>query len=1005
MREPALDALVPRRVEQHIPLHRLMPRRIHNILLVSSLYDSFTFQEDGNLSRQLFQEYFALNLNYAPRVRRVSNGDQALQILEEQHFDLIISRVPPCPEDILAFSRDARSVASHCPHVLLAHNRRELQRVEQLGRLPDIDRVFIWNGSQSLFMAIIKSVEDQLNVDHDQQLAGVYSIILVEDSVRFYSTYLPGLYHEVVKQTQAVMSDSVNSLQGMTRMKARPKILLATNYEEAIAMMEKRGEHVLGLIVDAAFPRNGTTSAANGPAFIRRVREARGDLPVLLQSSGTEIQRVAHELGVQYANKNSPELLAELHRFIKNNLGFGDFVFRNEAGYVFGAARDLQELASKVASIPDESILYHASHNHFSTWLMARTEFEAARAMRSVSVNDFSDVGLLRQYLSRAVESIRVESGAGLVADFSRRSVGTPNMFVSIGSGSLGGKGRGLAFLNRLLSNYDLQRLWPEIRFYVPPTAILATDVFDAFLELNRLVPKSVVGLSDEEIDARFEMAELPHSVLQKLREFLQFVHYPLAVRSSSLLEDSSSQPFAGVYDTHMVPNNHADTEVRLKDLVRAIILVYASTFHEDARAYLEATDNRLEEEKMAVVVQQVVGRTHKGNYYPDISGTCRSRNFYPMPGMRPEDGILSVALGLGKTVNDGGRCLRFSPEHPTRLYQFSTIQDCLDNAQREFYALNLEATGGRNSQSVVLLDLKTAEEHGTLHPVGSVYSPDNDAVYDGIARPGYRLVSMAGVLKGGMFPLASVASYLMKVGEASLSGPVEMEFAVNLRSSSGQPHELALLQIRPLGIDTALGEMNLDAVDATDVLCSSSHALGHGLIEGVRDIVYVKPTTFDRGQTTRMAEEIGSVNARLLSQGRSFVLVGQGRWGTADRWLGIPVSWSQISRVACIVETDMADYRVEPSQGTHFFQNITSLGIGYLTVHFADGDVVDYGWLDRQPAEFEGPFVRHVRLEAPLAVAMDGRSRRGTILKHANGLTPGNGPSGGESGDSCRHF
>ena len=989
MKDPKLDRLVERRRRLLVPLHALMPFKVRRVMLVSSLYDSYTLNEEGRLSEMVFADYLDLNLSAAPVVERMSTGKEALERLDPERYDLIIAMPRVGEMDVHRFSRAAKEKAPDLPLVVLAGTARELKLVESLGPLPDVDRVFLWQGDQKLFLAIIKLVEDQANMQHDVDVAGVQCILLLEDSVKFYSSYLPLLYSEVVRQTQLVMADGVNAMQKLIRMRARPKILLATNYEAGLCLYEKYRDHVLGVVSDVSFARMGKRDDEAGISFAAMVKEDISDRPVLIQSTQARNRKKAQAVGAYFVSKTSPSLLRDVQGYLQDHLGFGDFIFRMPDMKRVGSASSLASLLKTVRTLPADSLMFHASRNHFSAWLMARTEFDLARALRPRRVGEFDSPDDLRSYLLKSLELHIGRTRAGVVAEFSDNEVAASNMFVRIGEGSLGGKGRGLAFMNAIFDTYKVDEHVPGVRIFVPPTAVLATGVFDRFMEASGLTSFVLVGADDEAVARAFVNARFPDEEREDLERFLEQVHYPLAVRSSSLLEDASFQPFAGVYRTYMVPNNAPDLETRLDELLTAIRLVYASTYYEEARSYIEATPNRLEEEKMAVVIQQVVGQPRGDALYPDFAGTARSRNFYPMEGMKPEDGIASVALGLGSMVVDGGKCVRFSPEHPQRLYQFSSVKESLRNAQREFCALDLTAPGPfDHSQSdpqrnMLKMTLEDARQHGTLAAVGSVYSPDNDAIYDGVSRPGVPLVTMAGVLKAGVFPLGETLSFLLKVGAAGFSAPVEMEFAVNLPSGPDQPDEFGFLQIRPLGLGPELHKLELDDIAPEDAICLTPRALGHGLLSGLQDIIYVKPQDFDRGRTVQVAQEIGVLNNQLRADDRNYVLMGQGRWGSSDRWLGIPVGWAQVSGVACIVEADMADVSVEPSQGTHFFQNITSLGISYLTVNFnRPGTVLDYDWLAAQPAATETAFVRHVRLPAGFDIAVDSRSGRGAILK-----------------------
>ena len=990
LRDPSLEAVVEPRERKTTPLHSLMARRVTNILLVSSLYDSYTFEEDGGLSELLFAEYLELNLRYAPRIVRVSTGEEALAKLRSDRFDLVISMRRVGDMDIGRFSRKAYRIVPDVPVLLLTYNTRELELLDS-AKLPHVDRTFVWQGDHRLFVAMIKYVEDGLNIEHDSAVAGVQAIILVEDSARFYSAYLPLLYSELVRQTQSLMSDSVNTMQRLMRMRARPKVLLATSYEEGLKLYRRHRQHVLGVIVDVAFPRHGERDLQAGRDFAQMVKKKDPARPVLMQSSDATNREFAHRINAGFIHKLSPSLLGEVREYMRTQLGFGPFIFRLPDGTEVAQADDLESLAGALLWVPEECLLFHGRHNHFSTWLMARTEFDLAYSLRSSKAEDFESPEEIRSHIHDALMERQEESVAGVVAEFPSGTFRARQMFVRIGTGSLGGKGRGLAFMNSVFNAYKTKRHIPGVKIHVPATAILTTGVFDRFMEKENLLPFVLEEEhDDEEITFAFLAASFLEDVTDQLRRFLAKIHYPLAVRSSSLLEDASFQPFAGVYRTYMIPNNHADLEVRLEELLCAIRLVYASTYHRNARSYLESTPNRLEEEKMAVVIQQIVGQRH-GNYiYPIVGGTARSRDFYPVKGIAQEDGVAVVALGLGNKVMDGGKALRFSPAHPRKLYQFANVDDYLQHSQREFSALDLTrpgpdpmATPDGAADNLVELGLDVAEEHETLHAVGSVYDHENHAIYDGISREGARIVTMSGILKADVFPLAETLKFLLEVGEAGFSGPVEMEFAVKLSSKPDELHELGFLQIRPLGTGAEMRRVKIGDLSEEEAIVVSRKALGNGIIEGVADVVYVRPDRFERSRTAQVAREIGTINGLLKEDGRHFVLIGQGRWGSADQWLGIPVGWSQISNARCIVETDMKDIRVEPSQGTHFFQNITSLGIGYLTVNFGrGGGLLDYDWLEAQPAANETDYVRHVQFKEPLEIIMDGRQGLGVVMK-----------------------
>lgn len=997
MRDQRLDALLGSQRDREVPLDSLMPRRVNNLLLVSSLYDCYTFIEDGRLSEMLFSEYLELNLRFTPSIERVSTAAEALQKVRSESYDLIISMPRVGEMNVLEFGRAVRMIDPDVPVVPLAITARELNLLQSMSGLPGIDKMFVWLGDVRLFLAIIKHVEDRLNAWHDARMAGVKCIILIEDSVQFYSSYLPMLYTEIVKQTQSLMSEGVNRMQKVMRMRARPKILLANTFEEALALYERYRDDLLGIILDATFPKAGKLDRSAGIEFASMVKNRTPDIPMLMQSGSGDPHEEASTAGIEFIDKNSPNLLANLREFMQVYLGFGDFVFRRQDGSVVTRAPDLRSLEWAIQAVPDDCLIYHASRNDFSTWLLARTEFDLANALRPRRVEEFKNAEEIRELLLNALAAHRERTRAGVVAEFSSGTFEGGTGFVRIGTGSLGGKGRGLAFINSLISDYHLGRHFPGVKIFVPPTAVLATGVFDQFIESNGLLPMALEEPDDQKITRAFLSADLSEEVVENLWAFLDWVRYPLAVRSSSLLEDASYQPFAGIYQTYMIPNSHEDPEVRLEELCNAIKLVYASAYHSEPKAYIESTPNRLEEEKMAVVIQQVVGRDHGGYLYPNFAGVARSVNFYPMPGMKPEQGVASVALGLGKTVVEGGRCVRFSPAHPRKPLQFFSTEDYLENAQREFLALDLSQPGPQRvvedqpHSGIVSLDLEMAAQHGTLAPVGSVYSPDNDAVYDGIGRPGIRMVTLAGVLKGRVCPLSEVLSFLLEVGATGSSCPVEIEFAVNLAEKADEPHEFGFLQIRPLVVGSDAQDVRIEEVDSGDAVCIAHKALGNGFLDNVRDVIYVRPETFDRAATPTIALEIGALNGRLKSERKPFLLVGPGRWGSGDPWLGIPVKWAQISGVRCVVETDLSGIHVDPSQGSHFFQNIMSFGIGYLTVNQTGvDDLLDYEWLEGQPAASETDFVRHLAFDKPLEIALNGKRNYGVVMKPGKRIREG---------------
>ena len=968
--------------------HDLMAWRAREVLLVSSLYDSYLMEQDGPLAEGLDVEYRQLNLFAPPRITRVSTGEEALEAIRTRPVDLVVTMSRVGAMEVREFARALRRERPDLPIVVLAHSAPEAERLKAAGIRALVDRVFVWHGDVRIILAIVKTFEDARNAAHDVLVAGARVIVVVEDSERELSAFLPMLYAELMGQHQVLLADGVNERQRLRRMRMRPKILLAESFEEGVDLLKAYPGRILAVVTDARFPRDGRLDPDAGLEFVRRVKAEDPDIHVLLQSSEDDVAEAAIAAGAAFLHKRSPRLLEDLRGFIHTNLGFGEFVFRMPDGTEVRRVRDLHEMSRALREVPVESIRYHSNRNHFSTWCLARTEFAMAERLKPVQVSQFTDLEEMRAYLIEAFEGVRRAARTGEVSEFQREEAGEWTGFARIGGGSLGGKGRGLGFANALLSRGRGLPSLPDLRVAVPATVVVATDVFADFLADNDLLGVALSDSSDAEIAATFGQGTFRPEVEADLRALVTRTSEPLAVRSSSLFEDSHDRPFAGVYLTFMLGNSDPDPEVRFRRLCDAVRRVYASTYFKEAKAYLHSTDHRPEEERMAVIVQRLVGRTHAGRwFYPDFAGVARSHNSYPVLGTKPEDGVAVVAMGLGKTVVDGGRAVRFCPRQPGVLPQFSSVNDTLEHAQRTFYALDLagadRAEAGAEG-ALVRLDLDEAASHGTLGPVASTYNADDDVIRDGTYGRGVRLGTFSPILKGGMFPLPEVLVDMLGLGSRALSCPVEIEFAVNLKPADGGPAEFAFLQVRPMTLDTSAADIDeLDtAVGADRVLCRSKQALGQGREGGICDVVYVKPASMDRGRSHDIASEVEVVNRRLLGEGRPYLLIGPGRWGTSDPWLGIPTTWAQISRVRAIVETDLADVHVEPSEGTHFFQNITAAGIAYVQVDRAGGDWLDQAWLDGQPAAWEGTFVRHVRVDSGLEVHVDGRSRRGLVVR-----------------------
>ena len=964
--------------------HNLMSVRVQTILLVSSLYDSFILEEEGLLTELLTSEYVDLHLSSAPRVARASTAAEALEYIKSRPVDLVLTMTRLAEMKLPDFAKAVKEMHPDMPVVVLAAESRELGRQPELARCPHIDRIFVWNGDAKILLAIVKFVEDQLNAEFDTRNGDVRVIILVENSVRFYSSYLPLIYEEIVKLTHSLIAEGINPMHRLLRMRARPKILLADTFETAWELYTRYSDYLLGVISDVRFPKGGELDDQAGLELVRRIRQKAPLLPILIQSSDAQHEAPARELQAYFLNKTSPSLLPNLRAFLLGYLGFGDFVFVTPDGREAARAGDMASFELALATIPDESLVYHARNNHFSNWLMARTEFGLAARIRPRKVSDFPTTKEMRQYLLDTLAEFRERAQSGVISDFTPARLDTPIAFTRIGGGSIGGKARGLAFINALIRRHELRHRFEGVRIAVPRSAALGTDVYDEFLDNNRLRQLITLGMEDAAIAQLFATARLPDAVLRDLGALLEQIRCPLAVRSSSLLEDSQGQPFAGVYTTHMIPNNHNDWQVRLDQLTLAIKLVYASVFFHGARRYLELAGRHSEEEKMGVIIQEIVGSPYEDRFYPTFSGVARSYNSYPIDPMSPEDGVAEVALGLGKTVVEGGQTLMFSPALPQSLPQFPDARSMVAHSQRQFYALDLSHPGvypsPDASANLVQLDLETAEADGTLEPVGSVYSAENDRVYDGVHRTGARLVSFAHVLKSSIFPLADILKLLLEVGCEGMACPVEIEFAVNMHV---KPMQFGFLQVRPIVSRRGFDEEDLSQTDSEHAALYSPQALGDGRFSDIHDIVYVKPDAFDKGKTREIAAEIARLNDGLLEAHRHCVLIGPGRWGSSDRWLGIPVTWEQISSAQVIVETTLDDFMIAPSQGTHFFQNLTSFGIGYLTVHqMLKEGFIDWDWLAKQERVYDSEFLRHVRLREPLEVILNGRRRQGAVFK-----------------------
>lgn len=968
---------------------KIMRFKVRDILLVSSLYDFYLFEEDGRLYDIIRQEYQVFNLSHAPEITHVSTGSEAIELASENHFDLIITTLHVEDMHVTKFAEMLRQNGTDTPIIILAYDNQERKDLTTNYDTSIFERIFIWQGDYRILIGIIKYVEDKINVVTDTALAGVQVIILVEDNVKFYSSYLPLIYAEIFKQSQRLISEGVNLTHKFLRMRARPKILLCSTYEEAWENFEKYREYILGIITDINFRYGGEKDPEAGIKFAKEVLAVQGDIPILLQSSNEEYEKKAEEIGASFVLKGSPRLLHEVSEFMMNNFGFGDFIFRVPGGKEVGHANNLIALAEMLKIVPEESIKFHAERNHFSNWLKARTEFWLAHRLRPRKVTDFASGEELRQDLINSINLFLEIRQKGIITDFAKDSFDPENSFARMGGGSLGGKARGLGFVNMLITNYDIANRFDDIRIYVPSAVVLGTDVFDQFMEENKLTNVALSSVDDIDLIKIFLDAKyFPAEILKQLKEFLEIVRVPLAVRSSSLLEDSQFQPFAGVYQTYMIPNSNDDIKQRLEELLQSIKCVYASTFFKAAKNYMKATQYRLEEEKMAIVIQKLIGTSRHKRFYPDFAGVAKSYNFYPVAPQKSQDGLAMVALGLGKTVVDGGNSVRFCPKYPKHLLQFFSATETVKISQQDFYALDLQGKVDHTSVEpydtlVKKYELHEAEKDGSLGFVGSTYSPDNDSVHDGISRKGKRLVTFAPVLKNKIFPLPDILDLLLATGSWGMGTPIEIEFAVNMSVPKGKPKEFGMLQMRPLVLTREVEEIHFGKFNNDDLICLSEQVLGHGTITEIYDVVLVDFHKYDRSKSRETANEVSQLNAKLIAQKKQYILIGVGRWGTLDAWLGIPVTWDQISGAAVIVESGFKDLSVTPSQGSHFFQNITSFRVGYFTVNsYKNTDFVDWDWLTTQTSVEDLEFTRHLHFEKPIVVKMNGQQNKGIILK-----------------------
>ena len=967
----------------------LMRKRIYHVLLISSAYDAFMLEDDGRIDEQIFNEYVSLNLRYPPQFILAHSEAKAFEMLEEENIDLVITMLSAEEKDTFDLAKNVKARYGDIPIVVLTPFSREVTIKLSREDIGSIDYIFSWLGNADILLAIIKLIEDKMNVEHDVREVGVQVILLVEDSIRFYSSYLPNMYKIIFKQSKTFMTEGLNEHQKMLRMRGRPKILLATNYEEALEFYEKYKSNMLGLISDVSYSRGGVKDKTAGVKLARRIKNHDRFMPILLQSSDGNFEEIAKETGVGFINKNSQTLSIELRNFIREYFAFGDFIFQNpETGREIARAEDLKNLQDMIFQVPDESLYYHIERNHFSKWLRARALFPLAEMLKDLRPEDFgSDIDEIKRFIFDAIASFRLNKARGVIAEFYRERFDEYFTFSRIGDGSIGGKARGLAFLDSLIKRNRLYDKYDGLVITIPRTVVLCTDVFDEFMEDNNLYKVALSELADQEILERFIEARLPFRIHEDLYTFISVVKNPIAIRSSSLLEDSHYQPFAGIYSTYMIPSVPDDERLMIENLSNAIKSVYASAFYRESKAYMAATANVIDEEKMGIVLQEVCGNNYENRFYPVISGVARSINFYPIEPEKSEHGIANIAFGLGKYIVDGGLTLRFSPKYPKKVLQTSTPEMALKETQKKFYALDTEPKSFKPSvdDSINLHKLRVskAEKDGSLKFVASTYDFDNNMVKDGVIYEGKRLITFSHLLKHNTFPLAEILANVLDIGQREMGKPVEIEFAVELNRPKGEPKIFNLLQIRPIVNNNQTIEKNLEKVPREDAIIYSNSALGNGVINSIRDFVFVKPESFNPAKNPDVANRIGELNEKFMDEKKNYILVGPGRWGSADPWLGIPVRWPQISMARVIVESGLEDYRIDPSQGTHFFQNLTSFRVGYLTInqHRQDG-VYDTNYLNKFEPLYEDEQIKHIRFDKPVRVEIDGKKKIGIVYK-----------------------
>jgi len=980
---------------QHLEFHHtafnlLMQRRVYRVLLICSNYDFFILEEDGRIDEQIFNEYTELSMRFPPILIQANTAKRAFEILQTDNIDLVILMLNIGDTEPFGLANLIKKQYQSIPIVILTQFSREVSFRLQNEDLSAIDYVFCWLGNADLLLAIIKLIEDRMNAEHDILQVGVQTILLVEDSVRYISQILPALYKIVIRQSRNFMQEGLNEHQKMLRLRGRPKILLAKTYDDAQALYNKFGHQMLGIVSDISYKKNNQrfVETREGFELCKLVRKNDPHMPFLFQSSDASNEKKAKELNAGFVHKLSKTLSRDLSNYILENFGFGELVFTDpETKKDVAKASDLAELQHVILEIPDNVLVYHANRNEISKWLNARALFAIGRLFRSFQVADFETPDQVRAYIYDAISNYRFSKGRGVIASFDKKSFDEYLTFSRIGEGSLGGKGRGLAFVDSIIKKYNLHKKFENIQISIPRTVVITTDLFDEFMELNNLYKVGLSDIPDEEILKHFVKANLPNRLKSDLKSFVESIKKPIAIRSSSKLEDTQYQPFAGIYSTYMIPHVHGNVDATVQLVADAVKCVYASVYFGVSKTYMSATSNIIDEEKMGIILEEVCGRTYRNCYYPAISGVARSVNFYPIKPETPEDGVANIAYGLGKYIVEGGAGLRFSPKYPKKVLQLSNPEMVLRETQKTFYALNLDPKDWHPSVddkvNILKLKINDAENDGAIKNAVSYYDIESHNITDLPVEGGKKVITFSNILNHNVFPLASVLKELLEIGQKEMNNPIEIEFAIDLDTMPGELKTFYFLQIRPVvEIDQGL-EVKIENYEPKLSLVYSKQAMGNGLFQGICDFVYVKPESFKPSDNSKIAEEIEKINLMLRDEKRNYILAGPGRWGSNDPWLGIPVKWAQITEARIIIEAGLENYRIDPSQGTHFFQNLTSFRVGYMTVNpYINDGFLDSDYLAKQPVHYESKYLKVVRFNKPLIIKIDGRQNTGIILK-----------------------